>query len=197
MQKDALLENILDLEWDMFVRVKSAHPVSCQRSPDRFRTIRKSVFGMWTEDMLSAYLEQLRAAKAQGRNLLTEKYARMDELIPPLTENPLIGTIIKINEKWQRTLQQQYPALFERCCRGTDPTGDGHNFSVYLCSELETYGDRVIELYYLNVQSAEEQKRNLSEEALLRLVQASGYRDLEQAETALSEKCQGETWLRT
>lgn len=187
MGTDILLNEILDLEWDMFVRVKSAYPVSCQSSPDEFRAIRGRVFEMWSEKMLNAYLEQLQTAKELGRNLLTEKYARMDNLIPPLTENIHIDEIVKISEQWQRDLQQRYPVLFSFCCRGMNPTGDGSNFSVYLSSELETYGDLVIDLYYQNVKSADAQGRNMSAEALLRLVQTSGYRDLRHAESCLSK----------
>ena len=59
METNELLEHILDLEWDMFVAVKSAQPASCQSSPDKFRAIRESVFGMWSDDMLASYLIQL------------------------------------------------------------------------------------------------------------------------------------------
>lgn len=186
MGKETLLENILDMEWEMFVRVKSAHPAACQSAPDDFRAIRGSVFEMWAEEMLTSYLEQLKDAKARGRNLLTEKYARMDNLISPLTDNPLIADIVAISDRWQRELQQRYPALNMRCCRGTNPTGDGSDFSVYLSCELETYGDRTVELYYQNVKNAEDQSRNLTIEALQRLVQKSGYRDLEDAESCLA-----------
>jgi hypothetical protein len=185
MDREALLENILDLEWEMFVRVKSSQPAACQSAPDNFRTIRGSVFDVWTDEMLESYLEQLNGAKAKGRNLLTEKYARMDNLIPPLTDNPLIADIVGISYRWQLELQERYPALYMRCCRGTDPTGDGSNFSVYLSGELETYGDRTVNLYYQNVKNAEEENRNLSLEALQRLVQKSGYADLEDAESYL------------
>jgi hypothetical protein len=143
------------------------------------------VFDVWTDEMLESYLEQLNGAKAKGRNLLTEKYARMDNLIPPLTDNPLIADIVGISYRWQLELQERYPALYMRCCRGTDPTGDGSNFSVYLSGELETYGDRTVNLYYQNVKNAEEESRNLSLEALQRLVQKSGYADLEDAESCL------------
>lgn len=189
MGKESLLENILDMEWEMFVRVKSVHPAACQGAPDKFRAIRGSVFEtMWTEEMLASYLEQLGDAKVQGRNLLTEKYARMDNLIPPSTDNPLIAEIVAINDRWQRELQQCYPALYVRCCRGTNQTGDGSNFSIYLRCELETYGDRTVELYHQHVKNAEDQNRNLSIEALRQLIQKSGYRDLEHAEKCLGNE---------
>lgn len=192
MEKDALMERVLDLEWEMFVRVKSDHPASCQSAPDKFRAIRGSVFATWTADMLAAYLVQLLEAKVQGRNLLTEKYARMDNLIPPLTEDTLIDDIDDISVYWQFELQKMFPALCRCCCREVNDSADGSNFSVYFRGELETYGERTLELYYQNVLSAYEQNRNLTAEALLGLVQKSGYRDLEHAESCLSEEMAGE-----
>ena len=191
VEKDTLVQNILDKEWEMFVRVKSDRPASCQSSPDKFRLIRGNQFETWTREMLTAYWEQLEEADAVGRNLLAEKYARMDNLIHPLTENILIFPIVTINERWQQELCELYPALFEQCCRSTNLSRDGRNFSIYLACELETYGDTVIELYYLNVKRAEDEGRNLAEEALLRLVRASGYRDLEHAERSLQRGSPG------
>lgn len=187
MRNDLLIKEILNLEWEMFVRVKSAHPAACQSTPDKFRAIRSSVFMMWTAEMLAAYLEQLESAKVQGRNLLTEKYARMDNLIPPLTNSPYVDEIIEINEIWQRELKEKFPVLYNRCCRTMEATGDGQNFSVYLRSELETYGDSTLGLYYWNVKNAYNKNENLSIEALKHLVQKGGYRNLEHAESCLSE----------
>lgn len=84
--KTELLEQVLDREWRMFVRVRSANPAPCQSAPANFRAIRGSLFEMWSEAMLKAYLENLEEAQARGRNLLSEKYARMDNLIPALSD---------------------------------------------------------------------------------------------------------------
>lgn len=188
MNKNEILEYILDLEWEMFVAVKSAQPASCQSSPDKFRAIRASVYEMWSDDMLASYLIQLSVAKMHGRNLLTEKYARMDNLIPPLSESPYIDEIVQISERWQNEVRNKYPALFARCCRTMEQTGDGRNFSVYLRCELETYGDGTLELYHENVKDACNQNMNLSIEALRHLVEKSGYKDLEHAEGCLSKE---------
>lgn len=184
--KRPLLEAILDLEWEMFVCVRSDRNAPCQSAPDNFRTIRGSLFEMWTDAMLVSYLDDLQRALAQGRNLLTEKYARMDNLIAPLNTNPLIDAIVSIEDKWQSELQRCYPALYRRCCRGRNPSAeDGSNFSVYLRCELETYGNRTLELYHQNVKSMDDQKQNLAIDALRQLVRKSGYQDLEQAEAHL------------
>lgn len=184
--KRPLLEAILDLEWEMFVCVRSDRNAPCQSAPDNFRMIRGSLFEMWTDAMLASYLDDLQGALAQGRNLLTEKYARMDNLIAPLNTNPLIDAIVAIEDKWQSELQRCYPALYQRCCRSRNPSAeDGSNFSVYLRCELETYGNHTLELYYQNVKSMDDQNQNLAIEALRQLVRESGYRDLEQAEAYL------------
>jgi hypothetical protein len=133
--------------------------------------------------MLQSYLNDLKTAQNQGRNLLTEKYARMDNLIKPLKNNPLIEKIVAIETKWQAEILELYPALYGVVCRSTDPASDGSNFSVYQRCELETYGDQTIALYYQQVQSAAENKDNLAMRMLLQLVKKGGFEDLNQAET--------------
>lgn len=169
----------------MFVHVKSAQHAPCQSAPDNFKMIRSSLFETWTGEMLSSYLDDLREAQTYSRNLLTEKYARMDNLIPPLTNNPLIGKIVAIESEWQSELNRRFPALYRRCCRSMDQTGDGKNFSIYLGCELETYGDRTLQLYFENLTNAKDQNRNLAIESLQRLVCKNGYRDLAHAEQEL------------
>ncbi|CAG4882131.1 BssG [Georgfuchsia toluolica] len=187
--KSELLDQVLAMEWQMFVRVKSAHRASCQSAPDNFKMIRSSLFETWTEEMLASYLDDLKQAADDQRNLLMEKYARMDNLIPPLSDNPLIPIIVAIENVWQDELQHNFPALYQRCCRSMAQTGDGKNFSIYLGCELETYGDHTLELYYENLNAALEQDRNLAIEALQRLVHKNGYRDLAHAEQELSRLC--------
>lgn len=187
--KSELLDQVLEMEWRMFVRVKSAHRASCQSAPDNFKMIRSSLFETWTEEMLASYLDNLKQAADEQRNLLMEKYARMDNLIPPLSDNPLIPIIVAIENVWQKELQSNFPALYQRCCRSMAQTGDGKNFSIYLGCELETYGDHTLELYYENLNKALEQDRNLAIEALQRLVLKNGYRDLAHAEQELGRHC--------
>jgi len=181
-----LLSDVLELEWAMFSQVRGTQPASCQSAPDNFKSIRGSLFAMWTDKMLASYRGDLVAAREAGRNLLTEKYARMDGQIPPSFANPMIEVIVDIEADWQRDLRERHPALYHRCCRQTDLAEDGSDFSVYLRSELETYGYDTVELYYENVKAALDGGRNLAVEALRRLVIAGGYADIEQAEKHLS-----------
>ncbi len=180
-----LLEHVLEAEWQMFVCVRSARHAPCQSAPDNFKTIRSSLFETWTQPMLASYLADLDEAERVGRNLLAEKYARMDNLIPALSSSPLIDIIVTIESNWQEALKRSYPALYQRCCRSMDETGDGRNFGIYLGCELETYGDHTLQLYFENIEAAVAANRNLAVEALHRLVCKNGYRDLDHAESVL------------
>ncbi|MBF0529321.1 MAG: DUF4125 family protein [Deltaproteobacteria bacterium] len=181
-----LVAAILDLEWEMFQRVRTAYPVSCQKSPETFRKIRASIFELWTEEMLASYLNDLRQAKAVGRNLLSEKYARMDNLIPRTNFNPLIDKIVALDGDWQAEVKDKYPHLYSRVCRGMEPTNDGNNFNVYLRCELETYGQNTIELYHQQSSKALADGENLTLSMLKRLVEKGGFKDLDQAERHLT-----------
>jgi hypothetical protein len=181
-----LVTAILDSEWEMFRRVRSAYPVRCQQAPETFRKIRASIFELWTEEMLESYLGDLHRAEAEGRNLLAEKYARMDNLIPRTNFNPLIEKIVAIDGDWQAEVKDKYPYLYGEVCRGAEPTNDGRNFAVYLRSELETYGEKTIELYYQQVHKTFSDGENLTLKMLTKLVQKGGYSDLDQAERHLA-----------
>lgn len=54
-------------------------PASCQMRPDTFKIMRKSQAATWSDELLASYLEDLKTATREGRNIMTEKYARMME----------------------------------------------------------------------------------------------------------------------
>jgi hypothetical protein len=190
-ERDRFMQEILDREWEMFQEVNSATPASCQNSPDTFRQVRGSIFQLWPPELMGAYLIELTRAKRLGRNLLTEKYARMDNLIAPITTHPAIDKIVDIETQWQEEIRQKYPALYQRACRSTDETGDGMNFSVYLKCELETYGDTAIDLYFDWVHQAKLLGVNYSLTMLNHIVLKSGFKNLEEAEAFWAEKIKG------
>jgi len=70
-EKDKLIEEILELELNMFLNVRSRHPASCQENPDGFRFHRRTQFSMWSQETLQSYLDDLLKAKEQGQNLMT------------------------------------------------------------------------------------------------------------------------------
>ena len=43
--------------------------------PDTFKIMRKSQAATWSDELLASYLEDLKTATREGRNIMTEKYA--------------------------------------------------------------------------------------------------------------------------
>jgi len=187
LNREELIRLIVEIEWDMFQRVKTAVSAPCQLQPDVFKRIRESVYETWSEEALLSCLLDFEKALQNGRNLLTEKYAQMGDLITAARENPVIDQIVIIETQWQDEVRGSYPALYNRVCRSTHPYNDGRNFSKYLKGELQTYTDRTIELYYQEVSRALERNENLALKSLEILVKKGGYNSLSHAEGHLSK----------
>ena len=172
-KRKELLDNIIEFEFDMFERVRTSEPSLCQEQPETFRAMRGMTHSVLSTKTLQSYFEDLQKAKAEGRNLLTEKYARMDNRIPPLKVNPLINDIVKVESGWMRKLSQKYPHSF---------AGGSGGFELYLSSELETYSDETLKLYFSDVSAAEKEGRNLAEERYTKLFQQIGYSSIDEME---------------
>jgi hypothetical protein len=168
-----LLDNIIKFELDMFEQVRTSEPSLCKDRPETFRVMREMSHSVLSTRTLQSYLEDLQKAKAEGRNLLTEKYARMDNRIPPLKSNRLIGDIVELESRWMRELSQKYPRSFR---------GGSGSFELYLSSELETYSDETLKLYFGDVSTAEKEGRNLTEERYTKLSQQIGYSSINDME---------------
>ena len=170
--REELVKTIIEIELDMFERVRSFEPSLCQERPEAFRMMRGITHSVLSPETLESYLADLHEAKAKDRNLITEKYARMDNRIPPLNTNPLIDDIVQIEERWARELSEKYPRTF----RG------GLGFKVYLSCELETYSDKTLQLYFEDIAKAEKENINLSEVRYTVLFQQLGYDSIAKAE---------------
>lgn len=184
--KKIIIDKILLIEWQMFKEVKSYLPSPCQNDPNGFREIRESIYETWSKETLESYYDDLMRAKNYKRNLITEKYARMDGLIYSSYTNPLITKIVSTEKIWQEEIKKNYPSIFTVSCRETEKIKNEINFEEYLKAELETYSDRTIELYYLQILKACESKLNLAVIALKNLAKKRGYLNIDQAELELS-----------
>jgi hypothetical protein len=135
--------------------------------------MRRMTHSVLSTETLESYLGDLQRANAEGRNLLTEKYARMDNRIPPLKSNRSIDDIVKLEARWMKELSQKYPRSFK---------GGSAGFTVYLSSELETYSDETLKLYVSDVSGAEKEGRNLAEERYTWLSRQLGYDSIDDME---------------
>jgi hypothetical protein len=171
--KDAVLERIIDLEWTMFHSVKASEPASCQEEEGAFRLMRWMSHSVLPGALLEALEDQLAQAAAQGRNLMTEKYARMGGQIPPLKDSPLIGAIVAAERDWMLALHRRWPLTFP---------GTGERFEAYLAADLETWSDRSLELYHGFVRAALAEGRNPVQDRYANLFRRMGCASIEERE---------------
>lgn len=151
-RKQELIGKIMDMEWEMFSSVQNrGGRASCQEDPDTFGIIRTSNFQTWSEGALESYLDDLEEARAAGRNLMTEKYARMEGIIPTLNPEvlPLIDQIVQRECRWVEELLEKYPDIkMARPIYSSQDTPFAVSSETYSRGELETYSKRTLELYH-------------------------------------------------
>ncbi len=183
-KKNVLINQILEEELDMFLTVSAIERASCQDHPDEFKKNRRAQFSAWSEETLKSYLNDLMAAKKNGRNLMTLKYARMDNLVPPLNKDPLIDKIVGIQYAWQKEMFQKYPNLMSgaRSIDSREDTSLQTSFETYLRGELETYSCETLGLLYEDIKTYQKAKKSLNEALYEFLVKDLGYQSLEEAE---------------
>ncbi len=182
-----LIDQIVKIELRMFLSVKTLGESRCRDYPDTFLLHRRAQFSPWSQDALTSYLEDLNRAEKEGVNLMTLKYARMDNLIPKQNPNPLIREIVSIQYEWQEALMEKYPHLMANArplSRESDSKGT--SFETYLRCELETYSDKTLLLLHKEIVQKQKQGINMTEEIYDFLVKEAGFASLDQAESAQS-----------
>ncbi len=176
--KDKIVEQILEIEVEMFLRVPTGEEPSCRAHMEDMQLHRRGQFASWSQETCASYLEDLKRAKAGGKNLMTLKYARMDDLIPPLSQNPLVSRIRERFLHWKKEILARYPNIM----RGARDLDD---FSNYLGAELETYSDETLELLSADMEACQQAGGNMSLEVYRFLAGQSGYASLDQMEESL------------
>jgi hypothetical protein len=185
-----IIEKILASELKMFLSVPSARKSSCQDYPESFKLHRRAQFSCWSRETLESYLHDLERAEEKGINLMTHKYARMDNLIPQLSSNPLIDTLAGYYCAWQLSMIRKYPGIMSggRPLSSAEDSTFLTSFETYLRGELETYSDATLELLNKDILAKNAQGINMAEELYTYLVKDMGYDSLDEAEKAKLEE---------
>ena len=197
-----LAEEVIRREWDQFQRTENeGGRASCQGNWPMFHQMRASQFMTWPEDLLRSYLDDLDEANRVGRNLVTEKYARMmastapdeyreriEPFIPRLSDERIARQerVITVQVAWARDFRGHYPRLGAamRVLTTAEDTPEDTSFETYLRGELGTYSDRTMALYEAMVEDLQAAGRNLTEQTVANTVRLGGFADLEEAESA-------------
>lgn len=206
--KKPIIENILDIEWEMFRNVNGSGPkASCQLDCDKFKRMRTCQYMTWSKAHLKSWLADLRDALRLGRNLPAEKYIRMMEHTDPdgfaalgcclpdidAATAGMINEIVAIHLRWREELDRDFPALMGRGrkLRQADaPTPGETAFETYLRAELDTCSPKTIAIYHADILASEREGGNEARENMLNQAREAGFESLESANASLARQGQ-------
>jgi hypothetical protein len=186
--KGALIDSILEIELEMFLPVRARGKSVCQDHPESFLLHRRAQFASWSPAALMSYLRDLQKAKRDGRNLMTYRYARMENLVPGEKRKPVIAEILEeivnVQFAWQKEIVDEYPALMAgaRPLSSSEDSESATSFETYLRGELESYSDETLTLLHEDIRRKRDDGRNMSREVYDFLAKATGFSSLDEAE---------------
>lgn len=197
---DPLIATVVAHEWRQFQdTTNEGGRASCQDNWPMFSQMRTSQFLTWPHDLLNSYEDDLTQADRTGRNLVTEKYARMMESTDPTTFDrdirPFIPRLdegrMQVQERiiatqvgWAADFRERYRRLGAgmRVLTTDQDTTENTSFETYLRGELGTYSDRTLPLYARMVDSLTSRHGNLTEDTIANTVRLAGFTGLDEAE---------------
>lgn len=123
----AKIEEIIKIEWQMFQNVDNlGGRADCQDDFETFYIMRRSQYDNWTEEMVRVYGDFAAKSLKEGRNLISEKYARMmaytdlhyfnkhlKDKLPtvPMINYRIISGIVEKLILWEEDMAKRYPKL--------------------------------------------------------------------------------------
>lgn len=201
-KREHLISEIVRAEWRMFQNVRNVGGrAPCQDDRQTFRIMRESQSASWSDETLESYFNDLKIAKKDGRNLLTEKYARMmkstspaeyaeiESLLPPLDAQvtDLIDRIAVVVLDWEKELIKKFPHVLAkgRPLFSTQDSPVSTSLETYLPGELATYSLKTLERYWANVEKQKAAGINGAAVIMTHMVKQSGFNSLEEANDKL------------
>jgi hypothetical protein len=201
--REDLVSGIVEIEWKMFQNVPNiGGRAFCQDDFKTFQIMRSSQVASWSEETLESYLDDLRTAESSGKNLLTEKYARMmastspseyaqiEHFLAPIDPEAieLIKQISSIVLGWEKELLEKYPNILRkgRPLFGSEDSPMVTSLETYLKGELETYSLRTLQLHLANMRRQRSENINGSAITLLDMMKRYGFNSLEEANQKLN-----------
>lgn len=201
------IDRLVDLEWDFFTGVHNrGGRAACQDNKKTFVLMRKAQARNWSDELVDSWIDDLISLKAQGRNPMTEKYARMEQGIDPESYAELEFSLPEVSvevEGLSASLSKQiadsadkiaekYPHLvgLGRPLHSNADSLGQVSFETYCRCELASFSAETLRLYEKLVGDCAERGDNLYEKILKTTVEMLGYSSLDAAETqaALSER---------
>jgi ribosomal protein S18 len=190
------------MEWGMFDKVNDVSGrADCQDDRETFDIMRRSQFDAWNEDVLLSYLGDLEEALAEGRNILTEKYAYMMEYTAPLEFREIKDLLPPVSDE-KRILARRitdmcmaaydeiagaYPLVVSRGrpqYRASEE--DGYpSVETYMLGEFSTWSPRTLNKYLEYLLRLRDSGVNISRVILENSMKRYGFASLDDAEARL------------
>lgn len=205
LKKEHIIKEILLKEWKMFTKVRNkGREAPCQKDQDTFIIMRSSQFESLPINILKSYFHDLEITEREGRNLMTEKYARMMESTTPSEyeeiKNLLVGIdsvsqkyveeIITIFLEWEKEFRLEYPYLssISRPVFSSEDSSSSTSFETYLKSELSTYSCNTLWIYCNFVKKLAKKNINLNKKIQSNIAKHYGYNSLQEADDSVKKK---------
>lgn len=199
------LQRLIRLEWEEFQNVHNkGSRAPCQDGRKTFWIMRSSLFAPWSEEMIDSWYDDLLTARAEGHELVAEKYAWMMERTAPeefqqikhLLKVPsgeslaLIAEIISLEMRGMDEYRKTYPYLAaqNRDFRSEADTENSISFETYLWGELHTYSVRTLRLYFDMAKRLQSRNSSMALSVMEHTVKAYSYASLEDAEQQCKER---------
>lgn len=202
MDKKTLIDAILEKEWPMFHNVNGEERASCQNDYPVFEIMRRAQYEAWSVDALAAYLADITAAAAAGRNLAREKYIRMMESTDPRGYEAFCGELPAVSDEkralceriWAKMLvqtermRQDYPvlALGGRPLHASEERDGWASIETYQKSELLTYSEPTLEALLANIEALEAEGKDFVFMVQENTVLGQGFPTMAEAEKAMA-----------
>jgi hypothetical protein len=205
--KEDIIKEILFKEWKMFINVQNkGGKALCQEDHKTFTIMRSSQFESLPIKILESYFHDLAVAERQGRNLMTDKYARMMESTAPLEYEEIKNSLVEIDSvsqkyieeiipiflEWEKEFRLEYPFLssISRAVFSSDDSLSSTSFETYLKAEFSTYSSNTLWLYYNFIQKMVKNNINISRQIQLNIITKYGFNSLQEANDSVKRKLQ-------
>ena len=198
MEKEQLIESIVELEWPMFREVNGDTRADCQENYPMFVNMRTSQFAAWNREALEAYREDLLTAEREQHNLLRDKYIHMMAStdpegylhfvpeLPPVSEEKkqLVEAIWQLMLPQTVELRRKYPNVGKmgRPLRSSDERNGYASVETYEKGELMTYGEKTLRALLAWIRSQAEAGVSVAAQIQEAGILSVGYASMEEAE---------------
>lgn len=196
-------ERLIKLEWEAFDKVENeGGRAFCQDDYKTFHIMRRSQYLTWDDEMIQSYIDDFERAGREGRNLITEKYGRMEkstapeeyekikDYFPPHTEyqDEIIESICALQVSMMEEVSKQYPYMAGRArsIHTYEDTAWSTSYETYLRGEIGTYSMKTLLMYGRFISGYAKRGENLALDILKNTAEMYGYENMDAAEEAIS-----------